>query len=328
MRIFRELAEPVHRDISELYGTGLQMLVDYLKMDRAVITQVTDLGLESLWWATAGGVQVDATLWDPARSFCAQVLDHQARTLVIRDAVKDPEHRGHAAVKELGLRSYIGVPLRNSERAIGVLSVQSSHPHPFTRNEVVLVNMAASLFAKAMEIEFLKFELVQTREALELAMAVVSDSAMESPESMLPNRRYLDIWLKANLFTARRRGEPMAVVLCQLAPNPAVRTLLRKVAELARGEDLLVDMGRDSFLILLPRSDQAGTEAFLDRAQGLLGPVPMGATLWHPAFKPDFQDSRLQHAMRRAAEALRRCREHGPDRQLKAAWEFAEVPVP
>jgi len=325
-RVYRELVEPGYPDITELFAKGLELLVKHLEVDQSFITRVMDLGLENLWWATARGAQASSQIHDPSRNFCSLVLAHPARALVVRDSLADPVYRDHAAARELGVRSYIGVPLRNAERVMGVLSVQGSKPRAFTRSDIVLVNVVASLFGNALQIEILKQELLQTREALDLAMAMVEDSAMEAPGSRLPNRRYLDVWTKANLFTARRRFEPIAVALCRLVLNRVSRARLREVADMARGEDLLVDLGRDTFLVLLPRTTVEGAETFLARMRERLGPVPMGGTLWHPRCPADFQDSSLQPALGRAAEALQRA-QSGEARQGVVEWQLPELPA-
>ena len=325
-RVYRELVEPGYPDITELFTKGLELLVKHLAVDQSFITRVMELGLENLWWATARGHAEPGPIHDPSRGFCALVLAHPSRALVVRDALADPVYRDHTAARELGVRSYIGVPLRNAERVMGVLSVQASKPRAFTRSDIVLVNVVASLFGNALQIELLKHELVQTREALDLAMAMVEDSAMEAPASHLPNRRYLEVWLKANLFTARRRSELIAVALCHLALNRNTRARLREVADMARGEDLLVDLGHESILVLLPRTTVEGAETFLARMRDRLGPFPIGGTLWHPRCPADFQDPTLQPALGRAAEALLRVR-NGTARQGVVEWQLPELPA-
>lgn len=327
-RAYRELVDPGFPDITELFARGLALLVKHLDVDQAFITRVLDLGLENLWWATAEGAPEAGPIHDPSLGFCTLVLDHPTRALVLRDALADPAFRDHTATRELGVRSYIGVPLRNAERVMGVLSVQASRPRAFTRADIVLVNVVANLFGNALQIELLKQELVQTREALDLAMAVVQDSAMEAPGSRLPNRRYLDVWLKANLFTARRRSEPIVVALCHMVLNRSSRARLLEVADLARGEDLLVDMGHDTFLVLLPRTTVEGAEIFLARMRDRLGPVPMGGTLWHPLCPADFLDSTLRPALGRAAEALKRVRTRPPNQGGPTEWQLPDLPAP
>jgi len=320
-----DFVERAFPDPAQLFDHGLNMLVQRLGMDRAVMIRVTKLGYEAFWWATAEGVQPDDAIHDPTLNFCPKVLQHPARTLVIKDALTDRELQGHSAFRKLGVRAYIGVPLRQSSKFIGVLSVQSARPKTFTRAEIAVVNAMANLFSKTLEIENLKHELHMTREALDLTSAVVEDSALETSQTRLPNRHYLEIWLKANLYLARRRAEPMSMVRWSLPLKPETRRQLREVADALRGEDLLVDLGREEFLLLLPRTGILGAEILLERIRTKIGPIPMGATLWHPLHKTDRDDLALQQASQRAIEALARSRRRGSEEKGDLIWELLEM---
>jgi len=120
----------------------------------------------------------------------------------------------------------------------------------------------------------------------------------------LPNLHYLDIWLKANLYLARRRGECMCLARWDLPMTREMTKHLKAVADALRGEDLLVDMGRDRFLLLLPRTPREGAQILLARIRARIGETPMGATLWDPNLEPDRQDFAAFHAIRRAQAAL------------------------
>jgi hypothetical protein len=320
-----DFVERAFPDPAQLFDHGLNLLVQQLAVDRAVMIRATKLGLEAFWWATAEGIEPDRAIHEPSLNFCPRVLQNPARTLVVRDALADQDLKDHSAFRELGIRSYIGVPLRQSSKSIGVLSVQSSRPRKFTRAEIAVVNAMGNLFSKTLEIEHLKTELLLTREALDLTTAVVEDSALEAAQSRLPNRHYLDIWLKANLYLARRRAEPMSVVRWSLPYSPGIRGPLKEIAEALRGEDLLVDMGHDEFLLLLPRTGVLGAEILLERIRSKLGPIPMGASLWHPLHRMDRDDLTLQHASQRALEGLQRSRRRGPDGKGDLIWELLEM---
>jgi hypothetical protein len=157
----------------------------------------------------------------------------------------------------------------------------------------------ANIISRTLEIEQLKHELRLTRDALELTSAVVEDSALQTSGSGLPNQRYLEIWLKANLFLAKRRGDLMAVVLWRMSLAGPARKHLTTVAAALRGEDLMVDLGREQFLLLLPRTPVDGTNILLNRMRELLGPLSMGATMWDP----EVDDIHLRRAMARCEKA-------------------------
>ncbi len=317
-----DFVERAFPDPAQLFDHGLNLLVQQLGVDRAVMIRVTKLGYEAFWWATAEGIEPDQAIHEAALNFCPKVLQHPGRSLVIKDALSDRELQGHSAFRKLGVRAYIGVPLRQSNKLIGVLSVQSAKPMTFTRAEIAVVNAMANVFSKTLEIENLKQELHMTREALDLTSAVVEDSALETARNHLPNLHYLDIWLKANLYLARRRAEPMSIARWILSSQAETRGLLRDIADALRGEDLLVDLGHDTFQLLLPRTGILGAEILLERIRARIGPIPMGATLWHPLHKLDRDDLALRHATERTMEALQRSQDRGAEGRGDLTWEL------
>lgn len=303
--VLRELVEPATPDPTELFEKGLKLLVDQLLVDRAVIVRVTDLGYETIWWATQNGKEVDLGAYDPVKNLCELVLRQAPRTLVIRDAKEEAGLHLEIPAGGSELRSYVGVPLRRDDKVIGVLSVQSSSPRHYSRGDIILVSMVASLLGSAMEIELLKQELHQTREALDLTMSVVEDSALEASGTRLPSRRYLDIWLKAYLYIARRRSEPMALVLWHVPSSRESRKALRELSDQARGEDLLVDMGRETFLLLLPRTTLEGAAFLVNRIRARFGEIPVGTAQWNPEDPADRDDLAIREALKRVQASLK-----------------------
>lgn len=300
------LVEGSFPDPAQLFHHGLSLLVAQLGVDRAVISRFTDLGWEMLWWAHAPHLTDDPLLRNPIDSFCPLVLEHPNRTLVIPDRHAPGAWRRHAHRALPEIRSYLGTALRQSGRTTGVLSVSSARPHDFSRAEVSMVNALANLFGKTLEVEELKHELRLTRDALDLSTAVVEDSALEAPGTHLPNRHYLDVWMRAYLPLARRRQESIALVRWNLALPQVRAERLVGVMGALRGEDLLVDLGHGAFLLLLPRTDQDGVRTLLERLDPLLGSVPLGGTLWIPfstqPYHQDFRDAlaRTDRALERA----------------------------
>ncbi len=322
-RLFKDLVERDFGDPTQMFGAGLRLLVDQLQVDSAVMIRTIDQQFEAIWWAVRNDLPPGPEVLEPHRTFCSRVLDGTTRTLVIRDAMADAEYREHPSHTDLHVRAYIGVPLRRSDTFIGVLCAQSFEPRAFTRNQVVLVNLVGNLLSKVMEIELLKQELHNTREALDLTVSAMEDGALESTATRLPSRGFLEIWLRAYLFLARRRSESMAVVVWSLPVTREAARQLGKIAEQSRGEDLLVDLGREHFALLLPRTAPEGAEIVLARVRRFLGAIPMGATIWHPHNPADREDLTIRNALRRATEGLHRARTRDP--QARTEWVIPEI---
>jgi hypothetical protein len=283
------------------------------------MTRVSNHGLETCWWATSARIGPEHPLHESDEHLCPRVLDHPDRILIIKDIQTDDQLQGHLVVQHMGIRTYLGISLGPRSQVLGVLSLQSLEPRAWTPREISLVKAVASLFGKTLEIEALREELQTTRNVLDLTAAIVEDHSLENPSTALPNRRYLDIWLKTHLFLARRRGESMAAIQWRIPVDAEGRAQLREISNGLRGEDLLTDMGEDC-LLLLPGADLDGTQILLERIRSILGPIPMGATLWQPKHPVDRDDLFLQQTLLRTAEARRYSEEMGQNGNGDVQW--------
>ena len=295
-----DLLQDSRTDAVRLFEHGLELLVQAFGVDQALLTRVTHLGHEVVWWASAPHTPLTGIFESPEKGFCPFVIAHPDRTLTIRNAAAEPRWRKSTGYQELGIRSYAGVALRVGDQAHGTLCVQHHAPHAFTRAELALLRTMGHLIARTLESENLKQELQAALDALELSSAIVEDSALLSARSGLPNRRYLDIWLRSSLFMARRRREPMAIALWSQPMVAGTKGRLAAVAGHLRGEDLLVELSSDQYLLLLPHTSDSGAEVLLTRVRETVGPHPTGAALW----LPDGKDMTMKSALRRVAKAF------------------------
>ncbi|MBK9795483.1 MAG: GAF domain-containing protein [Holophagaceae bacterium] len=156
---------------------------------------------------------MDGIFEAPEKGFCPFVVAHPDRSLTIKDAAAEARWRKSPGFLDLGIRAYAGVALKVGDQPHGTICVQHHAPRAFTRAELALLKTMGHLMSRALESENLKRELQSALDALELSSAIVEDSALLCRRSGLPNRRYLDIWLRSSLFMARRRREPMALAL-------------------------------------------------------------------------------------------------------------------
>lgn len=306
-----ELLQAGPSETTDLFSNSLALLVERLRMDLAMLTRITDLGYEVFWWKARPDFSAEPFLFSPVGAFCDRVVAWPQRTLVIRDARQDPAWSADPAVVTRGVVSFLGAPLWEGGEVIGTLGVQGSAPRDFKHPEVALVAAVAKLLSKTLEIETLKNQLHLAREALELSSAVVEDSALHNSQSGLPNRHYLDVWMKANLTLARRNRESMSLLLLR----PPDLALAPAMAETLRGADLMVDMGDGSLLLVLPGTQPEGVPVLHERLAALAGgTLAAGATEWDP----DQDDLVLRSALRRLREALQRSA-GSPERPLSWA---------
>jgi hypothetical protein len=271
LRAYDQLLRRATEAAPALFAHSLEHLRNHLKVDVVMLARPSADAWVSAWQFPDSNRPTPGA---PAR----WAMDYPGRTLVIRDTRVDERWAGHPDLEGLGALAVVsvwegGVPG-------GALLALSDHPRPFTRPEVALLHAVSGLLGKALEVEALKVDLHRLQEALALTEAVVEDSALQDGATGLPNRRYLEIWLKANLYLARRRAEPMAVV--RWTQPPKELRLLRAVAESLRGEDLLICEGQGRCFLLLPRTPKGGAQILIHRLRQKLGDLPMTATLWEP----------------------------------------------
>lgn len=320
-----QLAEQDFPHATQFFKCGLELLVQQLGLDRAAMTRVASQGLETCWWALGEGVGAEDAIHETDEFFGPRVMDDTSKPLSVPDLQADPELAAHPSARRLGIRTYLGLPLRSAGKCIGILSLQSIQPKPFTLEELAFAKVMALLFTRMLDSETLRDDLQATRNVLDLTAAVVEDHSLESPATRLPNRRYLEIWLKAHLYLAQRRGEPMSVTHWLVTLDQETKQNLRDIAAALRGEDLLVDLGGEEVLLLLPHTGIEGAQVLLERIRAVLGPIPMGATLWQPLHPVDSDDLAIQQALLRASEARNYSEQTAVDGQAEVQWMLLEM---
>ena len=304
-----DLLEVSHADPVRLFEHGLALLVETLDVDRALLTRVTGLGFEVFWWAVGPKASMEGIFEAPEKGFCPFVIANPDRPLVIEDAAADPLWRQHSAYQELGIRAYAGVALKAGDKAVGSLCVQHHLSRAFSPAEFAFIRTMGHLMARTMATENLKEELRASLEALELSSTVLEDSALQSVRTGLPNRRFLDIWLRSALFTARRRNEPMALALWTKPLAPGTKGGLDLISSRLRGQDLLVELSKDQYLLLMPNTTEPGASLLLERLRDQLGSRPIGATVW----LADGKDMTMKSALRRVGKAFTEANREGSD---------------
>ncbi|MFN8010581.1 MAG: GAF domain-containing protein [Holophagaceae bacterium] len=278
-----------------LFDAALELLVRHFQVDHALITRLQEGQLDTFWWAHAGTGAKPPMELHQGLNLCARVLQEPDGRLALGDVFRS----------EGGpwLRAFAGVALREGTRPVGTLALLHSRPFVFTAEDLDFLRSVAGVVGRAMEVENLKYELQVARDALALSSAVVEDSALESQATGLPNRRYLEVWMKGHLHHARRNKGMLAVATwAPPSQGPRRGAVLRAAAAFAqslRGEDLVVELAPDRLLLLLPQTAQEGAEHVLQRAWKALGRPAVGATLW----LADRDDLMMQAALRRAEQA-------------------------
>ena len=291
MRALGELLRNQDPDPFMLFDATLELLVRQFGVDHAVITRLAQGKLDTFWWVQAGRGAREPLELNQSLRLCERVLEEPEGCLAL----------GTVFPSEGGpwLRAFAGVVLRERGRPVGTLAVLHSHPFAFSGDDLDFIRSVAGLLGRVLELENLKYEFQVAQDSLALSTAVVEDSVLESSATGLPNARFLDVWIKGHMHQARRQKESLVLALWEVKAS-SHKKALASISKGLRGNDLLVEVSADRFLLLLPHTAQEGAQILLDRLHRELKCPPMGATIW----MPDRDDLMLRAALRRADEAL------------------------
>ncbi len=165
----------------------------------------------------------------------------------------------------LRLKSALSIPLEGVEGLVGVLTLYSSRKDGFTADHLRILLAVSSRLALSME-NALKYRIAE-------------DSATTDHLTNLPNARSLFLQLERELARARRSGETLAVLVCDLdgfkqvndrfghlKGNQVLQVFAQKLKAGCRIYDYAARMGGDEFVVIVPGlrpEDLGGTAARL-----------------------------------------------------------------
>lgn len=162
------------------------------------------------------------------------------------------------------LNSALSVPLCDLSGAIfGVLTIYSATPDAFSRDHLRILQAVESKFSLSLE-NALRFRTAQNDAQIDFV-------------TQLPNIRQFFLGMDAELNRARRSGEPLGIVVCDLNKFKAVNdlqghqtgnVLLQTVAagfrECCRSYDTVARIGGDEFVFLFPGVETATCAPLLE----------------------------------------------------------------
>lgn len=155
--------------------------------------------------------------------------------------------------KFTSLRSAVSVPLKGLDSTIGVMTLYRMDKDSFSSDNLRVLLAIASKTSLAIE-NALKFRQVET-------------TATTDYLTGLPNARSLFLRLDSELARAKRGGEPLAVLVCDLngfkqindrhghlVGNQVLRAVGGALRDSCREYDYVARMGGDEFVLILPAS--------------------------------------------------------------------------
>lgn len=210
-----------------------------------------------------------------------------------RKAMLMPDVQNDARIPEKGrqffmrtlIRSTAMFPLVVKDEALGVLSFASHRPLELAGAEAELLEGLAAQVAFAVKGIKLYQELAESRaqlqdinEQLQESMGIQHRLARTDALTGIPNRRFIDETLEAEVARARRYGQPVSVVMSDMDElkeindtysHQAGDEMLRFVALFARESCREVDVvgryGGDEFVFILPSTTLEDATTFAER---------------------------------------------------------------
>lgn len=166
---------------------------------------------------------------------------------------------------ELGVHSYLGVPVVFHDHVTGLIALYNSGEHPFTEGDA----RVAELFANQVAIALDNSRRVEQMER----------QAGNDPLTGLYNRRAFADMAEKEVGRARRYRRPLALILFDidhfknvndthghLVGDQVLRILTEKVTKTTRSTDFVCRYGGEEFVVLMP---EAGREEALAMAERL-----------------------------------------------------------
>lgn len=210
-----------------------------------------------------------------------------AAPLYIDDLQTDPRvpESSHAFAQRNLLRSTAVVPLVFGDERLGVLSLTGFQRREFSAAQRQLITTLAAQISTAVKALTLFSELKESEQRLrelndrlQENMQVQHRLARTDALTGLPNRRYLEEAISAEVARAHRHGGPLAVAMIDVdrfkdvndqhghsVGDEALRVIAAIAREVARESDLVGRYGGDEFTFLLPQTDLEGASRVIWR---------------------------------------------------------------
>lgn len=237
---------------------------------------------------------------DPVRDIVVQTR----RPMLFPDAQNDErilEPARNYFVRTL-IRSTALFPLVAKDHVFGTLSFASYLPRTFAGPEVELMDGLAGQVSAAIngirlyqELAESRKELQRLNEELQSSMGIEHHLARTDSLSGIPNRRFIDESIEAEVQRVRRYGGRLSVVMADVDGLKEVNDIyshqagdetLRFVAEVARASCREVDVvgryGGDEFLFVLPSTPVGHAAALAERFRERLANSPAAHRTGHP----------------------------------------------
>lgn len=233
------------------------------------------------------------------RTFCHYALTSN-EALVLEDVTQAAVFRDVPTVQSLGVRAYIGIPLRTDDgHVLGSFCAVDFKPKQWTEQDVeVLVELAHSALReirlrKALQdADALNQQLLAQLQKVDELNRALSELATTDALTGLRNRRAFDHSLQLEWAIVERRTTPLSLLVLDVdhfkrindtyghdAGDKVLLAIAQVLSGCARVIDIVARVGGEEFAVILPNTDAVGA---LGVAERMRNAVARADWLGHP----------------------------------------------
>jgi diguanylate cyclase len=189
------------------------------------------------------------------------------------------------AARDLGIQTYITVPVVDSSGELfGTLCGASSRRIEISEDVRVVMETLVQMIALQLAHDAAMQQVAEQAAQLAAANASLEHLASTDPLTGLFNRRHVDRELSRICSFARRRREPVSVVVLDVdhfktindtfghgAGDDVLAGIAEHLRRQTRDEDVIGRLGGDEFVVILAATDRTGAEQLAERVWAAIG---------------------------------------------------------
>jgi diguanylate cyclase (GGDEF)-like protein len=234
---------PKWEDLNEAFREVLEHLAGAVHTRTLFVAEIRDELFRFVQvWRDGRDRSLEGKVLPLEEVYCRDVVRGDPRPLCLPDTSTHPLGARNA---EGGTRAYLGVPITLSDGSVyGTLCATEETPYPFSEEELRVMNLAARFLGLIIDMNRLMI-----RDAL----------------TGVYNRNFIEYGLYAEQMDL---GEAWGILLLDCdgfkgvndtyghcSGDQALRLMARRILEAVRPEDVVVRLGGDEFLVVLPQLD-------------------------------------------------------------------------
>ena len=337
-----QITSAYHKGFEYQLRSLLRMGLERFNLDIAILSRIEGEQYTVEQCVCPDGVQINAgDSFDFSATYCS-VTCLANKPVAIEHVGKSDELGHHPAYRQLGLESYIGIPVRCNGKLFGTLNFSSAKPYPRQFRDIDIDSL--QLMASWIEVELIRRQ--QEAELLALNNKLKEQAATDSL-TRLPNRRSLFKHLRKNVSNINLNNGSAAIVIIDIDHFKAINDhyghqhgdfTLVAIADALRNairpEDFVARYGGEEFLLWLPEANESQVSAVCEQIMGDVQTlyiteqpitVSMGICYFNGSDHPNNINTLIDALIGRADKALYTAKQQGRNQFVQCSLHTDEA---